>query len=94
MRKPKFGTLARSLDALLAEKRSLAEKERSLIVRLNKVLAQIGYRVERAKQSQAAASPHRRLESHGHHITLKSVNHQTTSHGQKRRGRPPLRKIA
>lgn len=93
MRKPKLGTLSKSFDALLAEKRSLAEKEQRLIERLNHVLAQLGYRVDRVRRS-GAASRRRRLEPSGQRVALKSTEHQLANHGQKRRGRPPLRKVA
>jgi len=93
MRRPKLGTLSKSFDALLAEKRSLVEKEQRLIERLNNVLSQLGYRVERAQRADAA-SRRRRLEPSGQQIALKSTEHQPANHGHKRRGRPSLRKVA
>jgi hypothetical protein len=94
MRRPKLGTLSKSFDALLVEKRSLVEKEQGLIAKLNKVLSQIGYRVERdARASHTAPSRQRRMESREEPSVQKSSNHHAAQ-GQKRRGRPPLRKVA
>jgi hypothetical protein len=96
MRRPKLETLAKSFDALLMEKRSLREKEHHLIGRLNKVLFQLGYRVEQASPARAGVSRkgRRRIDSRGRRVALKSADHSTPNHGAKRRGRPPLRKVA
>ena len=96
MRRPKLGALSKAFDALLTEKRSLAEKEQSLIARLNKVLSQLGYRVERHMPARAAASrrPRRRVDSHGQRVALKSAGHSNANQGPQRRGRPPLRTVA
>lgn len=94
MRRPKLSTLSKAFDALLVEKRSLAEKEQGLIAKLNKVLALLGYRVDRAKQPGVAPGPRRRRrDSGGPRVTLQSTNNHM-NHGQKRRGRPSLKKVA
>jgi hypothetical protein len=95
MRRPKLGTLSKSFDALLIERRSLIEKEQGLIMKLNKVLSQIGYRVERdARGGQGTASRKPRIESRPELSALKSSNNHRAEEAPKRRGRPPLRKVA
>ena len=95
MRKPKLGTLSKSFDALLAEKQSLVEKEEGLIARLNKVLQQIGYCVERTRSGAAMSRPARRRAAPGRRKGRKQMTEVIRAEpGQKRRGRPPLRKVA
>lgn len=94
MRRPKLGTLSKSFDALLADKRSLEEREHGLIARLNKVLGPLGYRVEPATRSTSSAPKRRRrVDSRGQHVTLKSSEQSSMNHSPKRRGRPPLKKV-
>jgi hypothetical protein len=95
MRRPKLSTISRLFDTLLVEKQSLAEKERGMIVKLNKVLAQIGYRVERDKRPGMTTSrPSRRLRPQRRRAIFKSTDSRATDHGRKRRGRPALRRVA
>jgi hypothetical protein len=94
MRRPKLGTLSKSFDALLVEKRSLIEKEQGLIMKLNKVLSQIGYRVERDARRGPGTLSRPRIESRPEQSTPKSMNNHRAEEAPKRRGRPPLRKVA
>jgi len=94
MRKPKFTTLSKSFDALLAEKRSLIQKEERVIMKLNKVLEQIGYRVERVKQSGSRETARRRRRTGGRRTPQSSTDRNHMEQGAKRRGRPPLRRVA
>lgn len=94
MRKPKLGTLSKSFDSLLAEKRSLVEKEKGLIAKLNNVLQQIGYRVEPTRSAVATATHNGRRKSRGRREIRNQPNRHPMEHGQRRRGRPPLRKVA
>ncbi len=93
MRRPKLGTLAKSFDALLMEKRSLIEKEEGLIRRLNNILSQLGYRVERAGSGGPIRSRKPSPSPQTGASNAKAAHHQAPE-TPKRRGRPPLRKVA
>jgi hypothetical protein len=78
----------------LAEKRSLVENEKGLIAKLNNVLQQIGYRVEPTHRMTTTAAENGRRKSPGHREIRNQPDRHSTEQGQRRTGRPPLRKVA
>jgi len=92
MRKPQLSSLSKSFDALLKEKRSLSQKEEQVIARLNKVLEQLGYRVERSRPFGSTAT--KKIHRTRRRLKADTSIDRQPDQGSRRRGRPPLRRVA
>ncbi len=94
MRRPSLGKALELLPVLLAEKKALLDKERGLIKRLNRTLAQLGYEVTplkgRGPGNRRGRRPGRpRLVSSGG----PSNGISTNGVGKRRAGRKKLKKV-
>lgn len=85
---PRANALMKAVEALLAEKRAVAEKEREFVDGLNRVLTEMGYQVAQRSAGGASGRPRRRRRGRRPGRPSRDASPTATTETPKRRGRP------